>query len=137
MAFYFELIYTGDLESWQRMCIGVLITSLAWVIGTFVTRPTDMKTLTSFYNMIGPHDIGWKPVINQSTLDDNNAIYQEGGALKKTNLSQEILMMFLGSIMIYSALFSTGYLLYGNYIGFIILAVVSIICLFSIVKIFK
>lgn len=155
VAVYFEIFYNGALEPYQRMCIGVLITSIAWILGTFLTRPTSMQTLKSFYNLIQPHDMGWKPVLSDTSVsnlsltagfDKNSELLDrvklrdgqvENKQLNNTKLSQEILMMFLGCIMVYTALFSTGSLLYGNYLAFIILAIVSIVCLVSIIKIFK
>lgn len=109
LAVYFEVFYSGGLEAYERMVIAVAITTIAWVLVTFVTRPTARETLMNFYKKLQPHQIGWSPIVNQI---DSNEI-----TLTKTSLSSEILMMFLGSVMIYAALFGTGYMLYGNWIG--------------------
>lgn len=120
IALYFELIYTGSMEPYQKMCIGVCITTIAWVMATFFTRPTDRKTLVNFYTHIRPHRIGWNAILKDVDLSQLPQ--------SKSKLSQEILMMFVGSVMIYSALFGVGYLLYGNYIAFAGLLIVCIIC---------
>jgi len=49
VAFYFEMIYDGALEPYQRMVIGVAITTVVWVAVTFITRPTAKSTLKDFY----------------------------------------------------------------------------------------
>ncbi len=129
IAFYFELIYSGTLEPYQKMCIGVAITTIAWILTTFLTKPTQMETLTRFYRLIRPHKNGWQAVIDQ--LGNYNAVSYSNKNILDTNsetsnsdssslrsesrLSQEILMMFLGCIMIYAALFCIGQFLYGAY----------------------
>ena len=151
IAFYFEIIYDGGLEPYQRMCIGVAITTIAWMVATFITKPTNMETLKNFYTLIRPNQNGWQPVIShlntataefygnknlltigKTQTNDTSAVH-----LTESRLAQEILMMFLGCIMIYAALFSTGQFLYGAYIYAIVLAVISIICAVFIAKILK
>jgi len=112
VALYFELVYTGDLESYERMCIGVGITTLAWMAATLLTRPTHMDKLKKFYSKIQPSGVGWSRVTSEM---DKSALTLTG-----TRLSQEILMMFLGCVMIYAALFATGYLLYGQMMAFMV-----------------
>jgi len=129
MAIYFELFYKGQLEPYEKMIIAVGVTTCAWVILTYLTRPTHIKTLKKFYQTIQPHDLGWKPILNQIDAQDTIA--------KPTRLSQEILMMFLGSLMIYALLFGTGYVLYGNMLGLSICAGIIIICGLVFMKIWK
>ncbi len=151
IAFYFELIYSGTLEPYQKMCIGVAITTIAWILTTFLTKPTQMETLTRFYRLIRPHKNGWQAVIDQ--LGNYNAVSYSNKDILDTNsetsnsdsstlgsesrLSQEILMMFLGCIMIYAALFCIGQFLYGAYPYAIGLGIVSIVCAALITKILK
>ena len=110
IALYFELIYSGPLEAYERMVIGVFVTTICWITATFLTRPTAKDRLTKFYSLIQPHSMGWKPIASTVDLDHENA--------RTPSLSKEILMMFLGCVLIYASLFATGYVLYGNYIGF-------------------
>ncbi len=135
VALYFELIYlaqfspgeTPGLEPWERMCIGVFITSIAWIVATFMTRPTNKKTLINFYETIQPHALGWKPILKEANLKIE----------KSTSLAQEIMQMFLGCIMVYSFLFGTGYFLYGSYQFFAICMVLGMFSLFSLVRMWK
>jgi SSS family transporter len=154
IALFFELVYEGTLQPYQKMCIGILITTIAWIAATYLSRPTDMNTLTKFYTLIRPHNNGWTPVINQLDMMDS-AEYEDNDLLSvdhslkynsdsdinidqsESRLSQEILMMFLGCVMVYTALFSTGKFLYGEYIIGLVLALISSVCAFLISKIFK
>ena len=110
MAIYFELIYQGGMESYQKMVIGVAITTVAWIAVTMMTRPTDMRQLKTFYSKINPHSVGWQPVVKR--MDASESVASDG------TFSTELLMMFMGCVMIYSALFATGYLLYGQMTSF-------------------
>ena len=154
IAVYFELLYNGTLEPYQKMIIGVAITTVAWLIATYMSRPTNMETLKKFYTLIQPHSNGWAPVVNQldspnllkytkyDTLSIDSSHSDTSNSNKNINqsesrLSQEILMMFLGCVMIYTALFSTGKFLYGEYIYGLILGTVSGLCALLIAKIMK
>jgi len=129
MALYFELINDHGLLGYEKMLIGIMITSISWITVTFLTRPTSSKTLKNFYKMIQPHAIGWKPILKE--LDETEKVYM---AENKTSLATEILMMFLGCIMIYAALFGTGYLLYGYLALAGICLFVTISCIFILRK---
>ena len=136
IAIFFELIYLKQfgpdevpgLEPWHRMCIGVFLTTIIWVVVTFMTRPTNRKTLINFYNLIKPHDLGWGAIIPDT--DTVNRV-------KGNSLGQEISMMILGCIMVYALLFAVGYLLYGEYSFFAICAVLAAFSMTSIYRIWK
>jgi len=109
IAIYFEMIYSGSMEPWQRMCMGVLLTSIAWISATFLTRPTEKGRLKSFYQKIQPHKAGWQPIA-QSIQEDGLDL----PLTKDQKFTTELLMLFLGCVMIYCLLFGIGYLIYGN-----------------------
>jgi SSS family solute:Na+ symporter len=108
VAIYFEIIYSGDLLPYQRLLIGVGLTSICWIGVTFFTRPTDNRVLLQFFTLIRPHSIGWKPIVSQ--------IKEEVTKGDGKSLATELLMMFLGCLGIYAALFGTGYWIYGEII---------------------
>lgn len=114
VAIVMELIVKESLPSHEKLVIGVLITTLAWVITAFVTAPTDKKVLIEFYNTIRPHKMGWKSIVDEGLAD---------GSIPSTNivtgkLTTEILLMFLGCVFVYSLLFGMGYLIYGAMFNF-------------------
>lgn len=115
VALYFRFMHTEIgfpvLESWEELIIGVVVTTIAWLITTYITRPTDEKTLINFCKLIRPGGPGWKKITKLGT--------QKG--LSKTELEDEawrvpkgILCMFLGCIVVYGILIATGYWIYGN-----------------------
>lgn len=110
IAVVMEIGVKDQLASHEKLVIGVLLTTIAWVVTALVTKPTDGKVLIQFYKTIRPHGMGWKPVISQGIA--NGSITQEH--TKTGKLSTEVLMMFLGCIGIYSLLFGTGYIIYGQ-----------------------
>jgi Na+/proline symporter len=122
VALYFELVYQGDMEDWQKMVSGVVITTIAWIVVTFLTRPTDQNILKSFFQLIRPHHAGWQPVVRD--------LHQDGITVQRDSRSftSELLMLFLGCVMIYCSLFAIGYVLYGRMLWagiFIVLAIGS------------
>jgi hypothetical protein len=94
---------------------------------TFLTAPEKDEVLLSFYRKVRPAAYGWKKV-----LDRFPAEKQEQGQLPK-----EIGLMLAGTVMVYSALFSTGFFIYGNTLGGIIGAVIAIACSVVIIRAWK
>ena len=137
IAIYFQFIHphTGlaELANWQMLVIGVGITTFSWIFITFVTRPTDEKTLRSFYQLIGPGGPGWKAVLDRAKAE-NDPI---GDSDRKSGLPMGILCMFLGSVAVYAAVFATGYWIYGNYTPAIILTIAGAIASILLIKVWS
>ena len=92
-------------------------TSIVWLAVTFLTKPTDEKTLFAFYRKVHPGGIGWKMISDK--LPDVKS--DSGFGLMFLN-------WFLGVILIYASLFGIGKLLFGDYLlaaTFILLAIIS------------
>jgi len=89
----------------------VLLVTITWISVSYLARPTDKHVLRSFYRKIKPGGPGWKAVVEGAR--------EEGIELEKVkdqrwDVPTGILCMVLGSISIYSILFSIGMFLYGN-----------------------
>ena len=109
-----------------QLIIGVTITTIIWVSVTLLTPTEDKKTLEEFYRKIQPGGIGWKKVVDQATKDGVNIQGEKG----EWDVPTGILCMVIGSITIYSFLFSIGYFVYKDFkIAFILLGI-SIISLY-------
>ena len=120
------LRYTDLFEGHIQLLLGVFITTVAWIAITFLTRPTNRKHLISFYKKVKPHALGWRPVIEEARKEGEiNETLQTG------SFAKEFLCMLLGVILVYSALFTIGYVLYGDMtksvIGLIIVIVSSVV----------
>jgi len=108
-----------DLEGWQTIIIGAVLTTLIWVIATYLTPPTDDKTLINFYKRIQPGGNGWNPVIEKAK--EQNIILEP----TKERLPLQILCFVIGTITVYAALFATGNWIYGETTNAIILTVIT------------
>ena len=109
-----------------QLIIGVTITTIIWVSVTLLTPAENKKTLQEFYRKIQPGGLGWKKVVDQATKDGVNIQGEKG----VWDVPTGILCMVIGSITIYSFLFSIGYFVYKDFkIAFILLGI-SIISLY-------
>ncbi len=104
-------------ESTTELVLAILVTSIAWIITTLVTKPEEDEVLKSFAEKIKP-SLGWQKFGNQPS----------------GKFSNNIISIFVGSIGVYSALFSIGNLVYGNYLLFAILLGVFAACVYIILK---
>ncbi len=122
VALFFKFGYEG-LESWQELLLGVGITTFCWVLATFLTKPTDEKTLRSFCRLANPGGPGWKRIYSQAETDGETIVSDE----KEVNIPAGILCTVLGCAAVYSALFATGYWMYGQTTFAVVLTTVAIV----------
>ncbi|MFT5168527.1 MAG: SSS family solute:Na+ symporter [Saprospiraceae bacterium] len=130
IAFYFTFFNTKyasfstpidhSLESWQTIIIGAVLTTVIWVIATFLTTPTDDDTLINFYQKIRPEGRGWD-VVRAKARAKNIHVSESKG-----NLPTQLLSFMIGTIAVYSALFATGNWIYGNTMPAVICTVLAI-----------
>ncbi len=132
IAIYFEFFYHGGAADWQKLCIGVGITTAAWIAATILTRPTDTATLRSFCRAARPGGPGWTRVMEQAAAD-GEPIELEGPWSVPTG----ILCMVAGCFGTYSALFATGFWLYGNIFPAAMLTVVAVVAFASLVALWN
>lgn len=102
-----------EIEGYWQLVIGVVITTIGWILVTLFTQTTDKKTITSFESIVF------------------------GAESKFKNIRYKILGFMLGVIGTYSFLFATGYYIYGNTTTAIILTIVTVVCSVVLVKIWK
>jgi Na+/proline symporter len=111
VAIYFhsihERIFGFTFESHYELVLSVLITTLSWILVTLLTKPTENSRLFEFYKKIKPYGIGWNKFLKNNNIDVKNKELKESAM-------RDLLSMFLGIVIVYSGLFGTGYLLYGN-----------------------
>ncbi|WP_026966654.1 sodium:solute symporter family protein [Algoriphagus terrigena] len=123
VAIFFEVINPKvgwiaipENQMYLKLVYSVSITTIGWLLVTFLTAPEKDEVLLSFYRKVTPAAFGWKKV-----LDRYPAEKQEQGALPK-----EIGLMLVGTVMVYAALFSTGFYIYGNAVAGTIAAVIAL-----------
>lgn len=127
-------LFFGDTQfhSWQKLLIGVAVTTCTWVAVTLLTRPSDMATLITFYQRVHPAQFGWKKVIDHARA--TGTILPDAS---RSALPYGILAMLLGTIGIYSALFATGYFLYGHFLIATALTALTCTCVISLLFVWR
>jgi Na+/proline symporter len=127
ISIYFSFIHDGlgicILEGWQKLVIGALLTTIIWIIATFVTPPDDDVTLQKFVNKVNPGGPGWSRFTSPSS--------------EPWPVPKGILSMVLGCIAVYGSLLGTGQFIYGHSNSSIILFSVALLASISLFKLQK
>ncbi|MDQ3394202.1 MAG: Na+:solute symporter [Bacteroidota bacterium] len=117
LAIYLELVHphTGmvELSGSAKLLIGVGVTTVGWVLVTYLTPATDSRVLRNFYKLIQPGGPGWKHVIEDAHKDH---VVLDKNPGQPWDVPAGILSMLIGTMAVYCALFATGNWIYGNYI---------------------
>ncbi|MCY4225034.1 MAG: Na+:solute symporter [Bacteroidetes bacterium] len=86
-----------------NLFVVVGITTVLWLVATFVTKPTDASTLAAFYTLVRPAGPGWHSLasLHPSVKPDSS-------------LASMIYQWFAGVTLVYSSLFAVGYMILGD-----------------------
>ena len=117
----------GLFEDYMEYPFVVIVTTFLWLIVTFITKPESDKVLINFYSKIRPGGPGWNKVLIKSNITKEKS--------ENKALIDGLYAMIIGSVLIYSIMFSTGYLLYGEINLGLFFMVNSII--FGVLLVFK
>ena len=101
----------------------VPITTIVWLIVTYITKPTEEKTLIEFYRRVHPGGFMWKKI--SSKLE---GVEGDKGFVKM------FINWIFGVILVYSILFGTGSLIFGNVVNtlfYFIAAIISGIVIYT------
>ena len=115
----------GKFESYYKFPAVVLVTTVVWLIVTFLTKPDTTKSLIDFCKKTNPGGPGWEKIKKEA--ESQNISFDTKNNDKKWSVPLGILCMLFGSFAIYSILFSTGYFIYGeinNGISFLTIGIV-------------
>ena len=125
----FNVLFNDNLlPAYMKFPFIVLVTTSIWLIVTFVTPSDDTDTLVKFYNKTKPGGPGWNIIKNNSGISNEKEDWI---------VPRGIICMIIGCISIYSALFSTGYLIYGEInlgLIFLLITIISGYLLFKYSK---
>ena len=114
----------GLFADYMKFPLVVMITTVVWLLVTFLTPAEDKQVLNSFYEKTNPSGPGWKKIIG------DEQIKREGWSVPTG-----ILAMLLGLAMIYCSLFATGYFIYGNIQLAVVLTLIAIISAYLLSKV--
>jgi len=116
----------ASLGVWRFPAV-VAITTMVWLIVTFITPKTDLTVLAQFYAKTRPGGPGWKPILAAMNEQERSVVSTDAG------LGAGLACMLLGCAMVYSALFASAYWIYGMYFSAV---VATLLVLISSVGIF-
>ena len=120
--FQFHKFPEGSLmaNSSIQLVASVALTTVGWLVVTFLTPPDDKETLREFVRKTRAGGPGWKKVYDDAAKDGVELV----GAKDRWSVPLGILCSVIGCVAIYSALFCVGAFLYGEIVfGAILLAV--------------
>jgi hypothetical protein len=118
---------------YQRIWVGVLVTTIVWVGVTFATPPVDAATLREFVRKTNPGGPGWQTVIDRAA--------REGAPITPlhdaTNIPRGLLCALLGTIVVYASIFGVGMFLYARPLAGTVLTVVAIAAVVALLKVWQ
>ncbi len=123
----------GILPSWTKFIIVVVVTSIVWVVSTFITKPESDKVLRNFYLKIQPGGPGWKKIIDNAKKDNIEIVVDKNA----WSVPSGIVAMLLGCVLIYSTMFATGYYIYRDYGYAFSLTGLAIVSAYLLIRIWK
>jgi Na+/proline symporter len=100
LQFVHQALGFEPLHPSLMLVLGVAITTAGWLSVTLVTPATDAATLQAFYDRIRPFNAGWKAAVRTGPTEGS--------------FTAALLSWVLGCVVVYAALFGTGYFLYGE-----------------------
>lgn len=93
-----------DVQFPNTLFVIVPLTTIVWLLVTFLTKPVDQNVLINFYKRIQPGGNLWRKVSSE---------------IENVNVKGNFLPMFInwisGVILVYSTLFGIGKLIFGDY----------------------
>ena len=104
----------------------VIITTMVWLVVTFLTPAENNKVLLNFYKKTTPGGPGWKAIVGNEQIE-------RGG----WSVPSGILAMLLALIRFYCLLFATGYFIYGNLQLGMILTAIAVFSAYLLSKVWK
>jgi SSS family transporter len=115
---YYEIFDTATPTGFaQQILTTVGITTVVWLVATFVTAPEPMEKLISFYRRVHPAGTWWRPVAREAGMPERTG-----------EIGPNLLNWLMGIALVYSTLFGIGELIFGTWfktIMFIAIAVAA------------
>jgi Na+/proline symporter len=100
----------GVFPAYAKFPFVVFSSTIIWLLVTFLTQPESKEVLYSFYKKTQPGGPGWKKVLDDAQEDKEELIQTS----EAWSVPAGILAMLVGCVFIYSAMFTTGYFIYGE-----------------------
>jgi Na+/proline symporter len=99
------------------------VTTVAWIVATYATKPVSQEVLVSFYKHVRPDVRGWKHIA--AIVGDHKPT---------RDLGRNLGLWLLGCTMVYSFLFGSGYAILGHPLRGTVLLIVGLTCLLAMLR---
>ena len=116
--------FNDSMLGWEKIVVGAFFTTVVWISTTFFAPTETRETLENFVKKINPGGPGWGQYSDSS---DNN----------KWSLPNSILLMFLGTILVFSVLLGVGNIIYSKLLPGMILFFIGVLSAFGIFRLWK
>jgi len=120
VSIFLQLVLRWDTDQPQDfayvMLVTVGLTTIGWIVITWLTPPESTSTLLRFYRQVRPDGPGWRHIAAQVATSE--------GA-HHGSLGRQFANWFLGCVLIYGWLFGIGGIVLGNYATGVTLAAVG------------
>lgn len=116
-----------------KLMLMVIVVTVSWLLGTFLSRPVSKEVLYNFHHQWPPGGPGWARVLRDAKAE---GVDLNGKEDIDWQMPLKLLCVFVGSVVIYGALFSIGSFVYGNLPWGISLGVISLLGCFFLMKAF-
>lgn len=114
----YGILYFGEFNFKfpETLYVIVPITTAAWIITAFITKPTEDSKLRSFYKKVHPGGAGWKKISDMMPEVTPDSGYR----LLFVNWAA-------GIVLVYSWLFGIGKIIFGDFIPALILLAIGLL----------
>ena len=116
--------FNDKMLGWEKIVIGAFVTTSIWISTTFFAPTETKETLENFVKKINPGGPGWGK-------------YSDSGNENKWSLPNSILLMFLGTILVFSVLLGVGNIIYSELLTGMILFFIGALSVFGIFRLWK
>ena len=123
IASYLNFI-NQSLLGWEKIVVGAFVTTFVWVSTTFFAPTESRETLENFVKKINPGGPGWR-------------LYSDPKNDKQSSLPNSILLMVLGTILVYSVLLGMGNLIYSKLFSGLFLFTIGALSALGIYRLWK
>jgi len=111
----------STLEGWQKIVIGAVLTTIVWIVATYLTPPDDDETLRSFVKKVNPGGPGWTK-------------YSDGVSTEPWPVPKGVLSMIFGCVAVYGFLLGVGQLIYGEISSGVLILGLGVFASFGLFK---
>jgi hypothetical protein len=115
---YFEIFDASTPKGFaQTILTTVGVTTLVWVVVTYLTRPEPLEKLTDFFRKVQPAGPGWREVARLAGLGE-----------RRGEIAPNLLNWLLGVSLVYTTLFGIGEVIFGGWARAAAFILVAALC---------